>query len=161
MKVGNKNHISFELIGDNLPQQQLNLNFYLGNKMISNESVYVPTYILSLQNLIDDIKYERFTNIKFEGTSVEEDFKILLKERDLDETQFFKHLFLLDETIDQYTIFVFQINELIRFVWTCNDEHNCNYDHELNKIYSVQFLAKELISTVNGLINRLNIEVNN
>ncbi len=161
MQVGDKNHISFELTGDNPTQELLNLNFYLGNKLISNEPVYVPSYTLSLQNLIDDIKRDGFTNKKFKGISVEEDFKILLKERDSDEAQFFKHLFRLDETIDQYTIFVFQTSELIRFVWTCNVEHRCNHDHELHKIYSVQFLAKELISTVNVLIDSLNIEVNN
>lgn len=160
MKVGDRNHISFESKGNNLQQSLTNLNFYLGNKMISNESVYLPTYILSFQNLIYDIKKERFKNIKFERISVEKGFKILLKERNSDETQFFKHLFQLDETIDQYTIFVFQIDELIRFVWNCNVEHNCNSDHELHKIYSVEFLARELISTVNLLIDSLNIEIN-
>lgn len=161
MKVGDKNHISFEFPGDSPTQQLLDLNFYLGNKLISNEPAYVPSYILSLQNLIDDINRDGFTNKKFKGISIEEDFKILLKERNSDEAQFFKHLFRLDETIDQYTIFVFQTSELIRFVWTCNFEHRCNHDHELHKIYSVQFPTKELISTVNMLLDSLHTEVNN
>ncbi|WP_298514395.1 hypothetical protein [uncultured Kordia sp.] len=40
MNVGNKKHISFEWTKNDPSQEVLDLNFYLGNKMISNESVY-------------------------------------------------------------------------------------------------------------------------
>lgn len=88
-------------------------------------------------------------------------YKTLLKERDSDEPQFFRHLFQLDETIDQYTIFGFQANEMTRFVWTCWDENNCNSEHELNEVYSVELPTKELISTVDELTERLNKQLVN
>jgi hypothetical protein len=154
MKIGNKNHISFELMGNNSPNELFNLNFYLGSKLISNESVYMPTYILSFQNVLDDIAKEQFKNIKFTGLSPEQAFVKVLKERDSDEPQFFRHLLQLDETIDQYTIFIFQMNEMIRFVWTCWDKNNCNPEHELNMVYAIQFPTEELILAVNTLKNQ-------
>jgi len=153
--IGNKNHVSFEFRENNSSKELLNLHFYLGSKLISDESIYLPTYILSLQNLLDNLRKEQFENTKFEELPSEQCFKMLLKERDSDKPQFFKHLFQLDETIDQYTIFIFQRNETVRFVWICWDENNCNSDHELNMIYTVQFQIKELISTVNKLMKKL------
>lgn len=155
IKIGNKNYISFEFAGNNSPNELLDLNFYLGNKLISDEPIYQPTYILSLQNLLDSLTKKQFENLKFEKLSSEQSFVTLMKERDSDETQFFEHLFQLDETIDQYTIFIFQMNEIIRFVWTCWDENRCNSDHELNMIYTVQFQIEELISIVNEFLKKL------
>lgn len=159
--IGNKKTISFELTESNSPVEVLNLNFYLGNKLISNESIYLLTYISSVQNLLDDIIKKRFENVEFDNLSSKQRFRVLFKERDSNEQQFFKHLFQFDETIDQYTIFGFQTNDMVRFVWTCWDKNNCNAEHELHEINSIEFHIKELILTLNTLIEILNKQLIN
>ena len=121
MKIGNKNHISFKLSENNSSDQLSNLSFYLGGKLISNELIYIPTYISLLEIFVDDIENERLKNIKFEDLTSKQVFKTLFEEKDSNEPQFFKHLLRIDETIDQYNIFVFQTNETTRFVWACLD----------------------------------------
>ena len=152
-QIGKKSHILFQLIENDRSKDILSLNLYLGNRLISKEPIFIPTYVFAFQNLVDNVKEERFKNIKFEELSSEQVFKVLSEERNSDEPQFFRHLLQLDETIDQYTIFTFQKNKLIKFVWVCRDENNS--EHQLNKIYSVQFQANELVSTVISLIEYL------
>ncbi len=150
MIIGNKNHFSFELEEMSQPNELLDFSFYLGNKLISNEPVYVQSYLASIQDFIDNVHKEYF-----KSSSPEINYTSLFKKWNLQENEYSKHLFYLDETIDQYSIFIFQTNEVIRFVWICWDENNCNLDHELNKIYTVHFSIQELITTVNKLIDKL------
>jgi hypothetical protein len=85
----------------------------------------------------------------------EQRFEKLSNEQDSAESQFFKHLFKLDETIDQYNILVFQSNESTDFIWTYWNEDNCNSEHELNQIYSVCIPTVELISWLYKLTDQL------
>lgn len=155
MKIGNTNHIAFEIIEDHVSEDLCNLNFYLGGKLISNEDVYIPTYLAMINEFSNQLSNKQFENVKLENSSSLERFNTLIKERDANENQFFKHLLKLDETIDQYTIFVFQNGLETSIVWTCWNEQNCNSDHQLNEIYSVRFLTHELISTINQLTEKI------
>lgn len=155
IQFGNKKHIAFELDKHHSSKEMFNLTFYLGGKLISNEVIYAPTYISCLQKLIINFKNNFFYNKKFQGLSYEQIHKTLFEERNSNETQFFKHLLQLDETIDQYNMFIIQNNELVKFIWTCWDKSNCNLDHELNKIYFVEFQIKELLSTLKKLIGEI------
>ncbi|GAB3650690.1 hypothetical protein GCM10028791_18310 [Echinicola sediminis] len=157
MKIGDRHHIQFELVlTKDKPTNKLSkINFYLGKKLISNEAVYVPTYILRFQNLLNKLNSEQFKDIKFDKLSHEQAYGLLMKERECEEPRFFRHLFQLDETIDQYTIFIFQTDLLIRFVWSCWDRDNCNADHELDVVNAVQFPIEKVILTVKKLIVEL------
>lgn len=153
MKIGNKESILFVL--DKKQKNIRGLQFYLGDKLISDENIFIPTYIAVFERFLKSIIAEQFRNVSMEFLLPEQRFKKLNKERDSNEDQFFKHLLHLDETIDQYGIFIFQFNNLINFSWNCWDKHNCNSDHELNKIYTVSITSDELISTINELILEL------
>ena len=156
MKIGNKNHIAFEIKDENLSEDLWDLNFYLGGKLISNEAVYIPTYLSILGKFSNQLLRKQFENLECESLSSNQRFNKLMKERDYNENQFFKHLLQIDETIDQYMIFVFQIGSETTFIWNCWDKHNCNSEHELKQIYSVKFLTEELLSTINQLIEKIN-----
>ena len=153
MIIGNRSHISFELIDSDVLQAYVRLDFYLGNKLITNELVYVPTYIASFERFIELLNSGQFEELTLVGLSLEKRFEKLVNERESNESQFFKYLFQIDETTDQYTVFVFSSNDLVHIVWACWDEHNCNEEHQLNKIYSVSFPMKELTLTLYKLIS--------
>ena len=153
MKIGNKKSILFVL--DNKIQKLQGLKFYLGGRLISDENIYIPTYISVFERFLKSIIAEQFQNVTMENLQPEERFKKLIKERDSNEDQFFKHLLHLDETIDQYSIFIFQSNNLTDFTWSCWDKNNCNSNHELNKVYSLSIPIEEVISTINKLILQL------
>ncbi len=155
MKIGNKNNIAFEIIDENLSKDLWNLNFYLGGKLISNEAVYVPTYHTMFEKFSNQLSKKQFENSKFDRSTLKQQFNTLIKKRDSNENQFFKHLLQIDETIDQYTIFAFQTEVETSLIWICWDEQNCNSDHMVNKIYSVSFLTEELISTINKLTEEM------
>lgn len=155
MKIGNRNHIAFETTEENLSTDICNLNFYLGGKLISNEDVYVSTYLPRLNEFSNQLSNKQFENVKLEHSSSIERFNTLIKERNSNENQFFKHLLKLDETIDQYKIFVFQTGVETSLVWTCWDEQHCNSDHKLNEIYSVRFSTHELTSTIHQLTEKM------
>lgn len=122
MKIGNTNHIAFEVIEQNLSEDLCNLHFYLGGKLISNEDVYIPSYLAMFKEFSNQLSNKQFENLKLENSSSHERFNTLVKERGTNENQFFKHLLKLDETIDQYTIFVFQTGEETSLVWACWNE---------------------------------------
>lgn len=65
----------------------------------------------------------------------------------VDDNEYFKHLIRIDETIDQYFIFVVSKDDKVKFIWTCWDEHNCPKD-ELRKIHSVTISKYELNKTI-------------
>jgi hypothetical protein len=155
MKIGDKKHIAFEIIDKNPTGDLWHINFYLGGKLISNEAVYIPTYILELERLSNQLLERKFENLKFDGISHANCFNTLIKERDHKEDQFFNHLLQIDETIDQYIIFLFQNTLETAFVWSCWNKFNCNSEHSVNEIYYVQFLTEELVSMINQLINRI------
>lgn len=161
MKIGNRNLIAFEIIDENLSKDLWNLNFYLGGKLISNEAVYVPTYLPMFEEFSNQLSNKQFENLKLDHSSSNERFSTLMKERDSNENQFFKHLLQIDETIDQYTIFVFQTELETSLVWTCWDEQNCNSDHKVNEIYSVRFLTEEFISIINQLTEKIKKQLAN
>ena len=146
----------FEFEGVIQSKELSKLHFYLGGKLISNESTYLPTYNSKFQNFYQAITEEQFKNSNFEDLSPEISYKKIIEERDTNEDQFFRHLFKLDETIDQYTILVLQKRNTTEITWTCWDKNNCNSEHILNKIYSVQFPTLELMTTVNHLLEYLN-----
>lgn len=161
MKIGNRNHIAFEIIDENLSKDLWNLNFYLGGKLISNKAVYVPTYLSMFKEFLNQLSNKQFENLKFDSSSSNQCFNTLIRERGSNENQFSKHLLQIDETIDQYMIFIFQTKLETSFIWTCWDEQNCNSDHKTNEISSVRFLTEELISTVNQLTDKINKELAN
>lgn len=161
MKIGNRNHIAFETTEENLSTDICNLNFYMGGKLISNENVYIPTYLSMFKEFSNQLSNKQFENVKLEDSSSHERFNTLIKERDANENQFFKHLLKLDETIDQYTIFVFQTGLETSLVWTCWDKQNCNSDHNLDEIYSVRFSTHELISRINELTETIEKQLAN
>jgi hypothetical protein len=149
MKFGDRNHISFELTEGNKPNEMMNVHFYLGGKLISNETVYLPTYISSFQNLLKRLSEGHFNNSAFTDLPPEQIFARLINERESNEKDYFTHLFQLDETIDEYVIFAFQKGDRIQLIWSCWDKERCNSDHELNNVYEIQFATYELIETVN------------
>lgn len=161
MKIGTKNHIGFEITNENLSTNLWSLNFYLGGKLISNEAVYIPTYLQMFEELSHQLINRRFEKLKFERFSPNQMYNTLIKERDSNETQFFNHLPQIDETIDQYTIFVFQNKSETTFAWNCWDQHNCNSQHRINEVYSVQILTEEVVSTVNQLTEKITRQLAN
>jgi hypothetical protein len=156
MTIGQKKQIAFELDFSDRFQELRNLKFYLGNRLISNESIYVPTYLESFERFTELLINGQFQKGKMKGLTAGQSFERVVNERDSDESQYFNHLLQVDETIDQYIIFVFQSNNFTELVWTCWDEHNCNSDHVLNKVYSTSIKTIELITILNELTNELN-----
>ena len=155
MTIGHRNQIAFELDSLDKFQELRNLNFYLGNRLVSNESIYVPTYVASFERFIELLINGQFQKVRMKDLTIEQSFERIVNERNSDESQFFNHLFQVDETINQYTIFVFQSDTLTEFFWTCWDEHNCNSEHKLNEIYSTSINTTELTSILNELTNEL------
>jgi len=155
MTIGDKKQILFELNELDSSNELRNLNFFLGGILISNESAYIPTYLASLERFIELLTKAHFANATMDELTAEQRSDKLINERESDEPQFFRHLFQLDETINQYTIFVFQSNQSTDFVWFCWDEHNCNSEHELNQIYSTRISTVELTSWLNKLATEL------
>lgn len=154
MITGNKETISFEL--SDFTGGLLNLNFYLGNRLISDEPVYTPTY--SFENFTEQLRTGGLRNEHLNGLNPTEIVKKIEDERDSNEPQFFKHLLQIDETIDQYSIYVLETNGTTHFSW---DEHNCNSEHQLNEIYSTELPTSELISTLERLTSELEKELAN
>jgi hypothetical protein len=153
MTIGNRESISFEL--SNYTDNLLNLNFFLGNKLISNEPVYIPTYSHSFENNLDHLRTGVLKNEQLNGLTPTEIVKKIEDERDSNELQFFNHLLQIDETKDRYSIYVLETNDTTSFHWYCWDEHNCNKEHQLNEIYSTELLTSELTSTLERLISEL------
>ncbi|WP_200975489.1 hypothetical protein [Echinicola sp. 20G] len=156
MIIGNKETIAFELFdySDGL----LNMKFHLGNKLISDEPVYVPTYNTSLQKILEQLNAETIKNDRLRGLTPIELVKTLESERDSNESQFFKHLLQIDETIDQYSIYFIIKEEQTQFCWYCWDEDNCNSEHEPNMVYFVTIRTSELISTLKQIVSKLRKE---
>ncbi len=159
MIIGNRETISFEL--SDFTGGLLNINFYLGNRLISDEPIYAPTYRASLEQLLEQLSSGTLKNEHLYGLTPTELVKILESERNSNESQFFRHLLQIDETIDQYSIYVLETNGTTLFSWYCWDEDNCNSEHQLNEIYSTELLTSELILTLERLTSELNRELAN
>ena len=157
MIIGNRETICFEI--SNFTDGLLNINFYLGNKLISNEPVCTPTY--SFKKTLEQLRNGGFRNELLNGLTTEELVKKIEAERDSNESHFFKHLLQLDETIDQYSIYVLETNGTTHFSWYCWDEHNCNSEHELNEIYSTELPTSELTATLELLTSELKKQLAN
>jgi len=155
MKFGNKNHVAFEIMDMNQSNDLWDLNFYLGGKLISKEAVYISSYCNILQEFKRSLGKNQYESVTLEALSTNECFYKLMEERDVDENQFFNYLFRLDETLDQYVIFVFQSKLETCFIWTCWDQNNCNNYHELNELYSVKTLTSELISIISEFTSEI------
>ena len=155
MIIRYRKQIAFGLNSSEKFQELRKLNFYLGNRLVSNESIYVPSYVAALERFNELLINGQFQKFRTKNLTIEQSFERIINERNSDETQFFNHLFQLDETIDQYTIFVFQSGTLTEFVWTCWDDHNCNSEHKLNEIYSTRINTTELTSILKQMTNQL------
>ena len=153
MVIGKKETIYFVLMDD--PGELINIDFYLGQKLISSEPIYTPTYRASMLELIDRIKANDFRNEELFKLSPAETIKVLESERDSNQQQYFKHLLQIDESIDQYYIYAFQNSDEIQLIWNCWDKHNCNSQHQLNKVYSVTMYTSELLSSLSKLCQKL------
>lgn len=153
MTIGNKNTLAFELL--DYTGGLLNLNFYLGTKLISNEPVYTPTYRVSLEKILEQLNSGTLQNERLNGLTSIELVKTLESERFRSKSQFFRHLLQIDETIDQYVIFLRTQDRLTQFSWYCWDKNNCNPEHVLNEIYGATVPTSQLISTLEQLIVEL------
>ena len=151
MIIGNRKTISFELL--DFTGALLNINFYLGNRLISDQPVYIPTY--SFEKSVEQLRTGGLRNEHLNGLTPTEIVKKIEDERDSNEPQFFRHLLQIDETIDQYSIYLLETNGATRFSWYCWDEHNCNSEHQLNEIYSTELSTSELITTLEQLNSEL------
>lgn len=152
MKIGKSKHIFYNLDFSN-PEK--NIRFYLNNQLISNEWVYIPTYIKLLEDFIENIKNNLFNSFDMEQLPAEHRLEKIIKEKESNEKQYFNHLFQLDETIDQYNMFIFQSMNIIDLNWKCWDKNNCNSDHKLNQVYNVLIHKDEVINECNELIFKL------
>jgi hypothetical protein len=159
MIIGNRETISFEL--SDFTGGLLNINFYLGNRLISDEPIYVPTYCASLEQLLEQLNSGTLKNEHLYGLTPTELVTTLESERNSNESQFFRHLLQIVETIDQYSIYVLETNGTTSFNWYCWDEHNCNSEHQLKEIYSTELPTSDLISTLERLTSELKKELAN
>ena len=103
MKIGNKNHIAFEIKDENISKDFWDLNFHLGGKLISNEAVYIPTYLSMFEKFTNQLSRKQFENLKCESLILNQRFNTLMKGTDSNENQFFKHLLLRYMAIQHYT----------------------------------------------------------
>lgn len=131
-----------------------NLQLYFNGKLISNEPVYVPSYIHSLSIRASQVSTNHFElhddlNLL---NSDETLFKYLLEVSQFGNRSF---SFSLDETIDQYLIFIAQKGETIRLVWKCWDEVNINEDHQLDKVYGTTISKNDFNNVVKDAITKL------
>ncbi|MEH0153837.1 hypothetical protein V6R21_06795 [Limibacter armeniacum] len=152
MTIGQQQDISFEIIGK--PQKTcLTIRLYLGNKLISDEPVYLPTYIYALEKMMDKLYQHDFKNPSFQGISPTQVFQKLLLERVNDnDTNYFKHLWCIDETIDQYIIFAIDQGDSTLLVWHCWDKSNCNADHQPKEVYHIDIPKNTLVTTLQSAI---------
>ncbi len=156
MIFGDKNQIAFELPVKSNSSGLLEVSFFLGGKLISSEPVYKPTYTYPLELFLRDISQGKFVNKRFEKLSFEEQFKIITEECETKNSQFFNHLFRIDETIDQYSIFIFQDSSSCRFIWSCWDINRCNSEHQLNATNSVEIPTFALVKVIKEFLLKVN-----
>ena len=128
------------------------MHFYLGERLMADEPIYVPTYLHAYQNLLRQLQQGFFEFDQFE--TPEQAYKTLLTERATDERPFFRYLFKVDETLDSYMIFLFQKMEECCFVWTCWDAQRCNADHQWNVIYTIQLPQDALMTIIRTLLDQ-------
>ncbi|MEP4531491.1 MAG: hypothetical protein ABJ004_00285 [Cyclobacteriaceae bacterium] len=159
MTIGNRETICFEL--SNFTGGLLNLNFYLGNKLVTDEPVYAPTYSYSFQRNLERLRIGEFKNDRLNGLTPIQLVRTIETERDSNEPQFFKHLLQIDETIDQFQIYVLETNGLTSFAWYNSNERAFNSEQILNKIYSTELSTSELTSTLERLTFELEKELAN
>ncbi len=153
MTIGKRESISFEfsINSDCL----LNIKFHIGNKLVSNESIYTPTYANAFDKILEQLRTGKFKNENFHALSPTEIIKKIEEERDSNEQQFFKHRLQIDESTDQYSIYILEDCETTTFSWYCWDKNNCNSDHQINEIYTMEIPSSELISILELLIFEL------
>lgn len=161
MKIGNKNHIAFEFKNNKQSKGLCSINFYLGGKLISDEDVFISSYLMAIEGFLNQVSKGKFENSKFITSYPVNCFNTLTKEKGSNESQYFNHLLQIDETIDQYMIFVLQKGENTVFTWKCWDKNNCNIEHKINQIYSIQFSNNELEITLNALVQKLKEQLAN
>ncbi|WP_158856385.1 hypothetical protein [Lunatibacter salilacus] len=153
MIIGTRKTVAFEL--RSIEGGLQNLNFHLGNKLISDEPIYCPTYIASVDQFIARLKIGYYKNENLKSLSPYVIIKNLEAERNSDEPLFFRHLLKLDESIDQYLIYVFERSMLVEIFWYCWDEQRFNSEHELNEVYSITIPTSQLISILVILTSEL------
>ena len=154
MVFGHKEKISFDVGLKNLPELS-GLIFYLGNKLISDESIYEPVFMHRWDEFLGNLEASKFQNELLNGLTDIELYNKLNIDRESNESQYFKHMLQIDETIDQYKMFVIQVEDSTKFIWTCWDKYHCNADHKLNEIYSADIDTHELTKVVGDMLAQM------
>lgn len=154
MVIGNKKSVGFKIIKNN-PEE--NIHLYIDSKLISNEWAYLPTYNGLLEDFVLKIKSNHYKNKALKDLSNEESLLKINSERNSNEHQYFQQLLTLDETIDQYQIFMVESEVYINITWKCWSDSNCNKDHKLNEIYSTTINKNELVKTLELTIKEIKI----
>ncbi|WP_196889468.1 hypothetical protein [Aureivirga sp. CE67] len=149
----NKEKVQFHLKKNHPDLKEI--EFYLGEKLISNKPVYVPAYISTLDKFLKSLNSKNYSNSEFKNLTYQEKYLKLIKEINKNQKQYFKHLFQLDETIDPYFIFVFQNENVTEFIWSCWDENNCNQHHKIDEIYSCEIPTKKLTCIIENFLRSL------
>jgi len=154
MTFGDKDNIFFEFKPNGSSGLQ-NMKFIMNNLLISREPIYTPSYEAALQRFIDKLHINkgRLWNPKFNSLTDEELFEHLADNSLEDDTQYLRHSWTIDETLDQYSIMVFEQGTKYLILWKCWDVNNCNSDHELNRVYRVSIDQGLLIKIVDELIS--------
>ncbi|MEQ9102310.1 MAG: hypothetical protein RIF36_24955 [Imperialibacter sp.] len=159
MIIGNRETISFELSG--FTGGLLNVNFYLGNRLVTDEPAHAPTYSYSFQKNLARLRIGDFKNQRLNGLTPIQLVRTIETERNSNEPQFFKHLLQIDETIDQFQIYLLETNGLTSFTWYNSNERAFNSEEDYNKIYSTELSTSELTSTLERLNSELEKELAN
>lgn len=150
------------------------ITIWINNCQLINpdEIIYLPTFKAAVSRLISKLKDRSisFENTRFTDKKDNEIFQLLIDSKTfvdnnpewklntenpiiggLDDRVYFKHLITIDESIDQYLIFMIESKNKIRFIWKCQDPINCE-ESELDKINSGDIDKIELIETLDRFI---------
>lgn len=176
--IGNKSKFAFDITDCNTngidKDKYRHISIWINNlKLIdSEEIVYLPSFQTSVSLILDRIINEsnKFYNSMFENKTDIDIFNLLLDSKSyidnledwnpetknpiiggFDDEEYFKHLILIDETIDQYQIFLIKEKDGFKFIWKCWDKDNCT-DRELNEINSGKIEEDELIDILKNFI---------
>ena len=173
--IGKKNEFAIE-INSNPVEADINVGkrrIWLNEKPIikKEEISYLPTFNFGLEKIKNKVNELILWNSRFEGKTDLEMFKLIRKSKTYidslegskfkvknivlggsDDDEYFKHLINIDETTDQYLIFITVNKGIVKFLWKCSDVHNCQSE-EFNKFETATVPLIELNKTINEYLD--------
>lgn len=157
MTIGDRDELAFERDKAADSGELLALRLYISGKLISDESVYAPTYRFGIDRLAERLRTGFYGLTPLAHLTPVEFFSTLRDSTNSNSAHYHDHLLSLDETIDRYTILIRQLGDQTEIIWSCWDEHNCNANHEVNVIYSTSIATATLLETLSKVIASLQV----